>query len=205
MRSLILFFALLGTAQGATAQSLPRLNPADPSVAIPALQPQSAFADYQSFRAQKSNSWKQMNDEVAANPGMGAMSSMKEMSEKAMSETGDRSSAPPVKHDGDGGTAMTTPQTDAGHAPDARTSVISGTGIVRSIDKTNGKVQLSHDPIDALGWPAMTMFFRLKDSALADRINVGDKVDFFLEKSGSGYVISGFGRAQPGTHQKQMK
>ena len=205
MRSLILFFALLGTAQGAIAQSLSRLNPADPGVAVPVLQPQPAFADYQPVREQKSNSWKQMNDEVAANPGMGAMSSMNGISEKATSKTGDRPSAPPMKLDGDGETAMATPQTNGNHVVDARTSAISGTGVVRSIDKANGQVRLTHEPIDALGWPAMTMLFRLKDSALADRINVGDKVDFLLEKSGSGYAISGFGIAQPDTHQKQMK
>ena len=205
MRSLILFVALLGTAQGAIAQSLPRFNPADPGVTVPVLHPQSAFTDYQPFREQKSNSWKQMNDEIAANPGMGAMSSMKGMSEKTMSEMGDRPDAPPMKLDGNDETTMTTPQTDADHVVDARTSAISGTGVVRSIDKANGKVQLTHEPIDALGWPAMTMFFRFKDSALADRITVGDKVDFFLEKSGSGYVIYGFEMAQPGTHQKQTK
>ena len=205
MRSLILFFALSGTAQGVIAQSLPRLNPADPNVTVPVLLPQSAFVDYRPFLEQKSNSWKQMNDEVAANPGMGAMSSMNGMSEKAMSEMGDRPSASPMKQGGGSETAKATPETNVDHAVDPRTSAISGTGIVRNIDKSNGKVQLTHDPIDALGWPTMTMFFRLKDSALADRINVGDKVDFFLERSGSGYVISGFGMAQPGTHQKQMK
>ena len=205
MRSLILFFALLGTAQGAIAQALPRLNPADPNVTVPVLQPQSAFVDYRPFREQKSNAWKQMNDEVAANPAMGAMSSMKGMSGKATSKTGDRPNAPPMKHDGDDETAMATPQTNDNHVVDARTSAISGSGVVRSIDKVNGKVQLAHEPIDALGWPAMTMVFRLKDSALADRITVGDKVDFFLEKSGSGYVIYGFEMAQPGTHQKQTK
>ena len=205
MRSLILFFALLGIAQGAIAQSLPRLNPADPSVAVPALQSQSAFKDYRPFREQKSNSWKQMNAEVAANPGMGDMSSMKGVSEKAMSEMGERPDAPPMKHDGNGETTMTTPQTDADHIVDARASAVSGTGVVRSIDKANGKVQLMHEPIDALGWPAMTMFFRLKNIALADRIKVGDKVDFFLEKSGSGYTVSGFEMARPDTHQKQMK
>jgi len=205
MRSLILFFALLGTTQWAVAQSPPRLNPADSGVAVPVLQPQSAFADYQSFREQKSNSWKQMNDEVAANPSMGAMSSMKGRSEKTMSEMNDGPNAPPMKDDGDGESSMTRPQSGADHVVDARTNAIFGTGVVRNIDKANAKVQLMHEPIDALGWPTMTMFFRLKDSALADRINVGDKVDFFLEKSGSGYVISGFGIGPQGIHQKQMK
>lgn len=35
----------------------------------------------------------------------------------------------------------------------------------------------------------MTMPFRLKESALADQVKEGDKVEFYFEKSGSDYVI----------------
>lgn len=38
----------------------------------------------------------------------------------------------------------------------------------------------------------ITMFFRLKDNSLADQVKAGDRVEFSLEKSASGYVISGF-------------
>lgn len=205
MRSLILLFALLGTVQGAIAQSASRSDPADPGTAVPDIQPISVFKDYRPFREQTSNSWKQMNDEVAANPGMGDMSSMKGMSGRNMSEGGDQSSSPSKNHDEHGGNVMTSPRPGSDQISDSRIGSITGTGVVRSIDKGNSKVQLTHDPIDALGWPAMTMFFRLKDNALANQINVGDRVDFFLEKSGSGYVISGFGKLNPGTHKKQMK
>jgi Cu/Ag efflux protein CusF len=67
---------------------------------------------------------------------------------------------------------------------------LAGTGIVRAVDKANGKVKLTHDPIAAMGWPAMTLSFRLKDNALADQLKAGDKVEFSLEKSAAGYVIS---------------
>ena len=87
----------------------------------------------------------------------------------------------------------------------SRTAVITGTAIVQGVDKPNGKVKLTHDPIDALGWPKMTMFFRLKDSALADQVKEGDKVDFSLEKSASGYVITGFRKNAAGHDMKQMK
>ena len=202
MRSLILLLALWSATQAAVAQSSSRPDPTDPAAPAPAIQPQSAFADYQPFQEQKSNSWKQVNKEVADNPGMG---SMKDMPGKTMSETDKGPNAPPMQHDGDGGTTMTTRQTDSDHAADARTSAITGTGVVRSIDRVNGKVQLTHDPIDALGWPKMTMSFRLKDSALADQVKEGDKVDFSLEKSASGYVISGFRKSAAGHDMKQMK
>ena len=69
---------------------------------------------------------------------------------------------------------------------------ITGKGSVQLVDKANGKVKLTHNPIAAMGWPKMTLFFRLKDNSLADQVKAGDKVEFSLEKSASGYVISGF-------------
>ena len=67
--------------------------------------------------------------------------------------------------------------------------LISGKGVVLKVDRANGTVKINHDPIPALDWPRMTMSFRLKESALADQVKEGDKVEFFLEKSGSDYVI----------------
>jgi Cu(I)/Ag(I) efflux system protein CusF len=67
--------------------------------------------------------------------------------------------------------------------------LISGKGVVLKVDRANGTVKINHDPIPALDWPRMTMPFRLKESALADQVKEGDKVEFFLEKSGSDYVI----------------
>ena len=213
-------------------------NPADPNAAPPVMPRQSAFDDYQPFQEQKSNSWKQVNKEVADNPGMGSMGSMKDMPGKAMPGMDSKTADAPMSKEGAGGhdmdsmkdmpgkampgmdkkaatapkskkghgeMAMAKPQTAPGQAAKAQTADITGTGVVQGIDKANGKVKLTHDPIAALGWPKMTMFFRLKNSALADQVKVGDKVDFFLEKSGSGYVIYGFEMAQPGTHQKQTK
>ena len=84
----------------------------------------------------------------------------------------------------------TMPGMDKPAAPTPKN--ITGTGSVQLIDKVNGKVKLTHDPIAAMGWPKMTLFFRLKESSLADQVKEGDKVEFSLERSASGYVISGF-------------
>jgi Cu/Ag efflux protein CusF len=67
--------------------------------------------------------------------------------------------------------------------------LISGKGVVLKVDRANATVKINHEPIPALDWPRMTMPFRLKESALADQVKEGDKVEFFLEKSGSDYVI----------------
>jgi Cu(I)/Ag(I) efflux system protein CusF len=67
--------------------------------------------------------------------------------------------------------------------------LISGKGVVLKVDRASSTVKITHEPIPALDWPEMTMSFRLKESGLADQVKEGDKVEFFLEKSGSNYVI----------------
>lgn len=71
-------FAFIAGLAAAGAQSGNRPDPADPGVAVPAMGYESAFPDYQPFREQKGNAWKQVNKEVADNPGMASMQ-MKEM------------------------------------------------------------------------------------------------------------------------------
>ena len=74
-------------------------------------------------------------------------------------------------------------------ATPATTGLISGKGVVLKVDRANATVKMNHEPIPALNWPKMTMPFRLKEGALADQVKEGDTVEFFLEKSGSDYVI----------------
>ena len=263
------------------------------STAVFAQSPGSAFSGYQPYREQPLKPWKDANQEVAENPGMGSMSgmaghnmaapdskggaaghdmsSMPGMGAKAGSAQKlqaaaaghDMSSMPgmgakagaaqkpqaaaaghdmgsmkgmpgmpgmaakagtaPKPHADDGhahdkgsmqampgmasksgSSTQATADGKAGHDMGAMKSMpgmapksaaapagpLIGTGVVRSVDKANGKVRLTHDPIDAMGWPKLTLSFRLKDNALADRVTDGDSVEFSLEKSASGYVIS---------------
>lgn len=51
-------------------------------------------------------------------------------------------------------------------------------GEVRKIDKSGGKLTLRHGEIKALDMPPMTMVFNVKDTAMLDRVKVGDKVKF---------------------------
>jgi Cu/Ag efflux protein CusF len=176
-------FALIINAATVMAQSSKLPNPADPGAAAPAVEHRSAFSDFQPFRDEKIRSWKEVNQEVADNPGMGSMKGMPGIAIPGMD-----------KH------AASAPMSKEGHG-----AGITATGVVQSIDKANGKVKLTHDPIAALGWPKMTMFFRLKDSMLADQVKEGDKVEFSLEKSASGYVISGFQKRAASHEMKQMK
>ena len=122
-------------------------------------------------------------------PGMSSMGAMKDM--PGMNKEAPRSS---MGKEGPGAMAMAKPNAGAGTG---QTAGVTGSGVVQGIDKANGKVKLTHDPIEALGWPKMTMFFRLKDGSLADQLKEGDRVEFSLEKSSAGYVISSFQKSAP--------
>ena len=55
-------------------------------------------------------------------------------------------------------------------------------GEVKKVDKSSGKVTIKHGPLDNLGMPAMTMAFRVKDPAMLDQMQAGDKIHFVAEK-----------------------
>lgn len=65
-------------------------------------------------------------------------------------------------------------------------------GRIESINLNDAKVKLKHGPIPKFDMPGMTMVFRVQDPKLLAQIKVGDEVGVTLEKSGSGFVITGF-------------
>ena len=75
----VAIFALTINAATVMAQSSKLPNPADPNVASPALKYESVFSVFEPFRDEELRSWKEINQEVADNPGMGSMGSMKGM------------------------------------------------------------------------------------------------------------------------------
>lgn len=80
--------------------------------------------------------------------------------------------------------AMSTMRMDM---PATATKVIEkmphGHGKVTEIDAQSGKITLAHEPIAALGWPAMTMGFNVKDVKSLAKIKVGDTVEFDLKSN----------------------
>lgn len=58
----------------------------------------------------------------------------------------------------------------------------ASTGEVRKIDKSTGKMTIKHGPLANLGMDAMTMVFRVKDKAMLDQVNVGDRIRFLAEE-----------------------
>lgn len=73
---------------------------------------------------------------------------------------------------------------------DSERALLTGTGVVRGVDKPGARIKLTHDPIAAVSWPQMTIVFRVKNASLVDQVKQGDKVKFVLTKSPTGYVIS---------------
>jgi Cu/Ag efflux protein CusF len=57
------------------------------------------------------------------------------------------------------------------------TATQTGTGVLKAVNAKAGKVQIAHEPIAALDWPAMTMWFVLK-TPLPPSLKVGDSVRF---------------------------
>ncbi len=76
--------------------------------------------------------------------------------------------------------AITTEQPD----------VPMGVGVINEIDLARRKVNLTHEPIKALGWPAMTMALGVAESADLSALEAGAKVVFTLRLGDGGtYVI----------------
>ena len=95
---------------------------------------------------------------------------------------------------GIGGIALAGESHDHGAATATATATanITATGTVKSVDATKGKLVIDHEPIPALNWPRMVMDFQLADKAMAEKVKVGEKINFTLapgEKKG-GYTVT---------------
>ncbi|MFZ6758162.1 copper-binding protein [Undibacterium sp. Ji50W] len=63
-------------------------------------------------------------------------------------------------------------------------------GEIIKIDKSSNKVTIKHGPIKNLDMPGMTMVFRIKEAAMLDTLEPGNKVKFRAEKAnGALYVV----------------
>lgn len=75
-------------------------------------------------------------------------------------------------------------------AEDKAAPAVAATGVVVQVKADQAKVKINHDPIAALNWPRMTMFFRVRDKSVLEGIASGDKVRFELEKDAAGLAIT---------------
>ncbi|MFT5259413.1 MAG: Cu(I)/Ag(I) efflux system protein CusF [Saprospiraceae bacterium] len=80
-------------------------------------------------------------------------------------------------------------------ASDGQTSMNAATtmdasGVVKQVRASQGKVKISHGPIEKYGMPGMTMMFKVKDPSLLGQLEKGAKVDFDIDNSSGGFVIT---------------
>jgi len=66
----------------------------------------------------------------------------------------------------------------------------SAHGLLEAING-DGSVSITHQPIQSLGWPGMTMDFALANAALVSKIPVGSMIDFeIVERKADDWVIT---------------
>ena len=63
-------------------------------------------------------------------------------------------------------------------------------GVVKKIDLTVGTVNLDHEAVQSLKWPAMNMSFKVQSPDLLKDVTVGQKVKITFIKKDSSYVIT---------------
>ena len=63
-------------------------------------------------------------------------------------------------------------------------------GEVRKIDTEQGKLTIKHEAIENLQMPGMTMVFKATDTAMLQKLQVGDKIQFAAEKANGALVIT---------------
>lgn len=68
-------------------------------------------------------------------------------------------------------------------------------GEIRKIDLAQGKLTIRHGDIKNLGMPGMTMNFKVQNPALLGTVQVGDQVQFVVERQTGGLVITELKRA----------
>jgi Cu/Ag efflux protein CusF len=86
---------------------------------------------------------------------------------------------------------QSTTDHSAHHPAQAQSAVTLTDGEIRKVDKDAQKLTIRHGPIQNLDMPAMTMVFQVKDPAMLDKVNTGDKVKFSAEKIGGAFTVTG--------------
>jgi Cu(I)/Ag(I) efflux system membrane fusion protein len=65
---------------------------------------------------------------------------------------------------------------------------IQGQGVIEAIG--NGQITISHQPIPAISWPAMTMAFAMTKAVSVTSLKPGQHIRFGLEKHGDDFVVN---------------
>ena len=71
-----------------------------------------------------------------------------------------------------------------------------GMGVVQSVDAANNSLTIAHEPIPALGWPAMTMAFKVDRPELLEGVGAGERIEFTLRGRDMSAVVTSIEEAK---------
>lgn len=63
-------------------------------------------------------------------------------------------------------------------------------GEIRKIDKETGKITIKHGEIKHMDMPPMSMVFNVKDKAMLDKVQVGEKIQFIVVQDAGKMVVT---------------
>ena len=63
-------------------------------------------------------------------------------------------------------------------------------GEVKKIDKPAGRITLKHAEIKVFDMPSLTGAYKVQDPAMLDKVQVGDRVQFSLDRIDSVFTIT---------------
>jgi Cu(I)/Ag(I) efflux system protein CusF len=69
-------------------------------------------------------------------------------------------------------------------------------GVVQSVDAGNGSLTIAHEPIAALGWPAMTMSFKVDKPVLLEGVEAGQHIEFTLRGRDMSAIVTSIEKAE---------
>jgi Cu(I)/Ag(I) efflux system protein CusF len=78
----------------------------------------------------------------------------------------------------------------ASHAGSADHAATLTEGVVKKVDKAQGKLTLKHGPLENLGMPGMTMVFRVQDATWLDQLKPGDTIRFLADRVNGVFTLT---------------
>ena len=63
-------------------------------------------------------------------------------------------------------------------------------GEVRKVDKEAGKITIKHGEIKHMDMPGMTMVFSVKEKALLDKVEAGQKIQFIVTQDNGRMIVT---------------
>ena len=78
----------------------------------------------------------------------------------------------------------------ASHAGSADHDAMLTEGVVKKVDKAQGKLTLKHGPLENLNMPGMTMVFRVQDANWLDQVKPGDTIRFLADRVNGVFTVT---------------